>query len=303
MARRTRSIVIFTVLALTGAWLVVLPLWFTGGVSNPWFTAFAIGMMTTPALAAIVVVRVVDREPDWRTALGLRAPGPGRRFVGFLVLGILVSIVMIVGALFTSAAFGLYRADLVGFSGFRAYLEPLIAEAGLLPMPLELLVLLQAASIVPAALLNTIPALGEELGWRGWLLPKLMPLGAVPAILISGVIWGLWHAPLILLGYNYPTAPGWLGVLSMCGMCIVVGGVFGWLRICSGSVWPAALAHGAFNAAAGLSLLVSAAGDAVDTTQATILGWSGWIVPALLVIVLLATGQFRPASTAAPTRA
>ena len=138
-------------------------------------------------------------------------------------------------------------------------------------------------------------------GWRGWLLPKLMPLGAGPAVLISGVIWGLWHAPLILLGYNYPTAPGWLAVLSMCGMCIVVGGVFGWLRIRSGSVWPAALAHGAFNAAAGLSLLVVAAGDIVDPTQATILGWSGWIVPALLVVVLIATGRFRPARNIAET--
>ncbi|WP_294180179.1 CPBP family intramembrane glutamic endopeptidase [uncultured Schumannella sp.] len=301
MRHPLRSIAVFVLLALGGAWLVALPLWFTGGLENPWFSVFAVAMMTTPALAALLVVRVVDREPDWRTALGLRPPGPGRRFVGFLVLGLALSIVMIVAALLTSAAFGLYRADLVEFSGFRAYLEPLIADASPLPMPFELLVLVQAVSIVPAALINTIPTLGEELGWRGWLLPRLMPLGAAPAVLISGVIWGLWHAPLILLGYNYPTAPGWLGVLAMCGMCIVVGGVFGWLRVRSGSVWPAALAHGAFNAAAGLSLLVGAAGDVVDTIQATILGWSGWILPAILVAVLIATGQFRRApGTVAP---
>jgi hypothetical protein len=59
-------------------------------------------------------------------------------------------------------------------------------------------------------------------------------------------------------------------------------------------VWPAALAHAAFNAAAGSHLLFAAAGERVDTTQATVLGWSGWIVPLALVVVLLATRQFAP---------
>lgn len=114
--------------------------------------------------------------------------------------------------------------------------------------------------------------------------------------MISGVVWGLWHAPLVLLGYNYPDAPGWLGLTMMVGMCILVGAVFGWLRLRSESVWPAALAHGAFNAAAGSYLLFARAGEHIDTTQATILGWTGWIVPVILVIALLVTGQFTPAN-------
>ena len=121
-----------------------------------------------------------------------------------------------------------------------------------------------------------------------------MPLGVVPALLISGVIWGLWHAPLILLGYNYPGAPGWLGLTAMVGMCIVFGAIFGWLRLRSDSVWPAALAHAAFNGAAGSYLLFAMAGETIDTTQATVLGWSGWIVPLALVVVLIATRQFAP---------
>ena len=126
------------------------------------------------------------------------------------------------------------------------------------------------------------------------MLAVLLPLGVLPAILLSGVIWGLWHAPLILLGYNYPLAPGWLGLMAMCGMCILIGAVFSWLRIRSGTVWAPALAHGAFNAAAGFSLVFVAAGEVIDTTQATVLGWSGWIVPLVLVVVLALTGQFSP---------
>ncbi|HWS32745.1 MAG TPA: CPBP family intramembrane glutamic endopeptidase [Actinoplanes sp.] len=136
---------------------------------------------------------------------------------------------------------------------------------------------------------------------RGWLMPRLMPLGTVPAILISGVIWGAWHAPLILLGYNYPGVPGWLGVAAMITMYTLVGALFGWLRLRSASVWPAALAHAAFNGAAGSHLLFATAGAPVDTTRATVLGWSGWIVPLVLVVALVATGRFAPAAERCPS--
>jgi membrane protease YdiL (CAAX protease family) len=55
--------------------------------------------------------------------------------------------------------------------------------------------------VLVGAFINVIPAIGEELGWRGWLLPKRMPLGTVPALVLSGIIWGIWHAPLVLLRY------------------------------------------------------------------------------------------------------
>ena len=91
--------------------------------------------------------------------------------------------------------------------------------------------------------------------------------------------------------------PGWLDLLTVIGLCIVLGGVFGWLRLRSGSVWPAAVAHGSVNASIGLAALFSAAGSPFDTTEATILGWTGWIVPVVLIAVFVATGQFRLRST------
>ncbi|PPG36377.1 CPBP family intramembrane metalloprotease domain-containing protein [Pseudoclavibacter sp. RFBG4] len=292
------SVGVFLALAFGLSWLIALPLWLGDGLANPWFPVISIAMMLTPAIAALVTVFALERPArPWRT-LGLVPLKPAGRLIAYLALAVIVPVALIFAALPIGALFGVYSMDLVNFSGFQAMLDEQLAAEGVgnleLPLPIVVLVLLQLVSIPVGAFLNLIPALGEELGWRGWLLPKLLRLGTVPALLISGVIWGLWHAPLILLGYNYADAPGWLGLTMMTVMCILVGAVFAWLRIRSESVWPAALAHGAFNAAAGSYLLFAAAGERVDTTQATILGWTGWIVPLIFVAVLLATKQLAP---------
>ncbi|MFD3685900.1 CPBP family intramembrane glutamic endopeptidase [Nocardiopsis sp. NPDC058631] len=298
MSRRDlRSIGVFTTLAFALAWLLALPLWFGDGLTSPWFTFVATATMTTPAIAALVVVFFVERPQQKAWTLGLWPLRPVRRLLVYAALGIFVSIALALVALPVGSLLGVYPADFTNFSAFQQLLDEQAGAAGAaeIPIPIGALIAIQLATLPAAAFINLIPALGEELGWRGWLLPKLMPLGTLPALLISGVIWGLWHAPLILLGYNYPDAPGWLGLTMMVGMCVLVGTVFGWLRLRSGSVWPAALAHAAFNGAGGTYLLFAAAGEHVDTTQATVLGWSGWIVPFALVVVLIATGQFAPA--------
>ena len=298
MTKNARSMLVFLLIAFGLSWLLALPLWLGAGLADPLFGVVAVAMMFTPAIAAIVVVFVIERPQHKARTLGLWPLKPAGRFIGYLALGLIVPVALILVALPVGALLGVYPADFVTFSAFQEMLDTQLATAGVaeLPIPIGILVGLQLINVLFGAFINLIPALGEELGWRGWLLPKLMPLGTVPALVLSGVIWGLWHAPLILLGYNYSGAPGWLGLTMMIGMCIVVGAVFGWLRLRSESVWPAALAHGAFNAAAGFSLIFAAAGELIDTTQATILGWSGWIVPLLLVVVLIATKQFTPAA-------
>ncbi|MDH2424863.1 CPBP family intramembrane metalloprotease [Sphaerisporangium sp. TRM90804] len=301
-SRDLRSIGVFTTLAFALAWLLALPLWFGDGLAGPWFTLVAAATMTTPAIAALVVVFFVERPQRKTRTLGLWPLRPVRSLLGYAALGIIVSIALVLVALPVGALLGVYPADFVNFSAYQRVLDEQTGAAGVaeIPMPIGALVVIQLAALPLAAFINLIPALGEELGWRGWLLPRLMPLGTLPALLISGVIWGLWHAPLILLGYNYPDAPGWLGVTAMVGMCILVGAVFGWLRLRSGSVWPVALAHAAFNGAGGTYLLFAKAGEHVDTTQATILGWSGWIAPLALVVILIATGQFASAKHPRP---
>ncbi len=295
-----RNVLIFLTLAFGLSWLVALPLRFGDGLASPFFGLIALLMMATPAIAALVVVFFVEKPARRAHALGLWPIGRPGRFLGYLALAIVVPVALILVALPIGALLGVYPADFVGFSGFQAVTDAQLEATGApaLPFPIGVLVALQFVNVLIGAFLNLIPAMGEELGWRGWLLPKLLPLGVLPAILLSGVIWGLWHAPLVLLGYNYPLAPGWLGVVMMCGMCILIGAVFSWLRLRAGSVWAPALAHGAFNAAAGFSIVFVAAGEVIDTTQATVLGWSGWIVPLVLVVVLALTGKFSPREAA-----
>jgi membrane protease YdiL (CAAX protease family) len=117
--------------------------------------------------------------------------------------------------------------------------------------------------IIISPLLNLVPIFGEEFGWRGYLLPKLLPLGERKAYLISGLIWGVWHVPVILMGYNYgPEYPGapWAGALLFIFICFVMGTFFGWASVRAGSIWPAIFGHGVLNGTASASLLFALEG-------------------------------------------
>ncbi len=142
---------------------------------------------------------------------------------------------------------------------------------------------------------NMIFTFGEEFGWRGYLLPRLAPLGGVPAAIIVGVIWGLWHAPVIVLnGYNFPGHP-WLGVLMMVVFTTAYSFFFAWLRFRSGSVWPSTLAHATLNALAGFGLLLLSHGDSLVRPP---LGLIGLVPLVALAIWLAVTGRLKPPVTA-----
>lgn len=91
-------------------------------------------------------------------------------------------------------------------------------------------------------------ALGEEIGWRGFLLPRLVGrAGFTAGCLISGCIWAVWHYPALLLA-DYNSGTPHLYALT-CFTIMVIGDafVFGWFRLKSGSLWPAAMLHASHN--------------------------------------------------------
>ncbi|MBD5455361.1 MAG: CPBP family intramembrane metalloprotease [Lachnospiraceae bacterium] len=99
--------------------------------------------------------------------------------------------------------------------------------------------------------LNIIGCLGVEWGFRGYLLPKLLErFKAVPAVLIDGLIWGIWYAPLVVMGQNYGTGyPGFpvTGILAMCVFCMVTGSILSYVTIKTKSCIPAVLGHSMIN--------------------------------------------------------
>ncbi|MCL4516302.1 MAG: CPBP family glutamic-type intramembrane protease [Firmicutes bacterium] len=194
-------------------------------------------VMFAPALAAFITARFITREGFAKT--GLRF-GPFRAYVQvyFLIPAIFIAAYALTWLL------GLGRPDwalrdfmkLVG-SGF---------PAGSAPAASTMLLVIALGSITFAPLVNSLVAFGEEFGWRGYLLPKLLPLGKWRAMVISGVIWGLWHAPIVAVGFNYPGYPI-LGVLLMTLLATFMGVYLAYLRIEFDSTALASFGHGVFN--------------------------------------------------------
>lgn len=91
-------------------------------------------------------------------------------------------------------------------------------------------------------------ALGEELGWRGFLVPQLAKVMSFRGVaLTSGIIWSLWHYPLILFANYNGAGPRWYSILCFTVMVIGISFLFAWMRLKSGSVWTCMLLHGSHN--------------------------------------------------------
>lgn len=137
-------------------------------------------------------------------------------------------------------------------------------------MDYKLYIVIEAVSAISyGAFVNmVVGSIGEESGWRGYLYPELKKrLGRIGGLILGGVIWGLWHFPITFFaGYNYGTTYFGAPYLSMpvfCVFTVFFGILLDFIYERSGSIWAPALAHGAFNAAAGLPIMMLAAGGDV----------------------------------------
>ena len=155
------------------------------------------------------------------------------------------------------------------------------------------------SSLTYAPLVNTFFALGEEIGWRGFLYPQLKArFGQKNGRLLGGVIWGAWHWPLIwLIGYEYGAATGnragYFGapVVGMLLFCVITAGMgilHDWLYERSGSIWVPSLFHGAINAAGTIPLQICL----TDTGSVRLLGPAPMGILAGLPLLIAAAAVF-----------
>jgi len=191
---------------------------------------WALVLMWVPTLAS-VVARLTLRESfaDVSFRLG------GRR--GWHSLGFALSFPVVVGLVAYGAAWA---------SGLAQFVGPTQALGRTVPPLLGFAITLLLAETI-GLLANVLLAAGEEIGWRGYMLTRLIDAGMPQPLLMSGLIWGLWHVPLILAGIY---AAGPLPLLSAAlfmGAAISSSYVFARLRLATGSVWPAVVLHAAWN--------------------------------------------------------
>lgn len=284
---------VFLSVALGGAWLIAVPLWLSGdGISSPILTATASAMMFAPSVAVLVVWLLARRHGTSIRDLG-RDTGLGlgprkRRTVGFIALMWFGPPLFSATAILVSSLVGLYTFDLENLSLFKETLHT--SGMGDIPLDARIVAVIMLASILVNPLINAIPSFGEEWGWRGFLMPRLLAYGRIRAVLVSGVIWGVWHAPLTLLGYNFPHLGPWAAAMFV-PFCVLFGAVLSWTRLVTGSVWPSVAAHGAFNGAAFLLWLPGSADAQPDFALAGPTGLVGLVILAAVAVLLYSRRQ------------
>ncbi|HBY93078.1 MAG TPA: CPBP family intramembrane metalloprotease domain-containing protein [Chloroflexi bacterium] len=197
-----------------------------------------VGVMWVPALATVLTIKFVTHEGFGITNFRI---GPWRPYVATAL--VIPATFVVIYAL--TWLLGLGQPDWQ-LTGFRALMAASGADLSTMPLPAVFLVTLFFASLVIGPTINGIFGFGEEFGWRGYLLPKLMPLGKTQAYLLVGLIWGLWHAPLILVGFNYPGYP-LLGVVWMAALTTAMGIYLNEMTLRYRSSLLAGWMHGAIN--------------------------------------------------------
>jgi membrane protease YdiL (CAAX protease family) len=290
---RWDAVGVFVVIAYALAWVVALPLWRSGRLHSPFLPVVELAMMLTPSLAALATTFLVLKPERPGRYLGLLPVRPLRRLLAFAAIALLMPAIVAFAALGVGAATGTVRVGLAvgGFTPANLLIpQPPPTGIAASTFTLILLITIPLNSVTAA-----IAALGEELGWRGLLLPALRPLGTWPALALTGTIWGLWHAPIILLGYQYGR-PDLLGVLYMVVLSVLIGALIGWLRMRSNSIWPCALAHGGFNASQSAILLTLVYHPATGL-RTPLVGWTGWLAILAAIALLMLFRQYWWADT------
>ena len=191
----------------------------------------------------------------------------------------------------------LYGLGLVAFYGLQTFLNYIFKMGQVVDLktafPQMADANLPAAALMPIMALNTviigpflglIIAFGEEYGWRGYLQTELIRLGRIRGVFLLGVIWGIWHWPVIWMGYNYPGQPV-LGSLAMVVFCIILAYFLAYSVFKSQGVWTAAYLHALNNQA--LSFFFMAVVAPTNVLFSFGAGWPGLALGALIVLLLL----------------
>lgn len=234
------------------------------------------GAMLLPMIA-VIITQLLSKEPVLK---GLDISFKINRwwFIGWLLMPVIAVMVLGVTLLMPGAVWSPDNDTI------QTALESLPAGIGVWGM----LAITLFSGLYAGITINGIFAFGEEIAWRGYLLKLFKGKKFMTTALLTGTIWGLWHAPIILNGHNYPQHPV-IGVLMMVVFCVLLTPMLMYFRQKSGSVIVPAIMHGTFNGVVGITLiLVTPANDLLYGAS----GLAGFIILALIDAVIYIYDRF-----------
>lgn len=221
---------VFTILFCTLPYVLMAYSSVVGGA-----TGYVTALMWGPAAAAIVTVWWKKLDP---ASLGFAWRNTTSAWLGYLLpIG------------YASVAYTAIWVFGMGIFAAPASIEPLAARLGwTFTDPGRFVPLYILLVGVTGIIAGTARGLGEEIGWRGFLTPHLHArFGYTVGTLITGVLWTLWHVPLIIFSNYNSGAPVGFALACFFMMIMNLSFIMTWLRLKSGSVWPAAIMHGSHN--------------------------------------------------------
>lgn len=282
MKANNKLIIFFGIIVILNLGLVTVFKLLGLDYKGPYGIVLGSAYMFVPMVAALVVKKAICKEKVKKDLL--ISFKINKWFLAVIVFPLLlVAVTFGISLLFPNVSLSL---DMEGmFARYEAQLTPEQMEQmrismKLMPIHPALMTLIQG--LIAGVTINAVAGFGEELGWRGFLLIEFEKMKFLKASIIMGAIWGIWHAPIILMGHNYPEHPE-LGVLMMTIWCILLSPIFNYITIKTKSVIAASILHGTLNATAGLSIMLLMGGN--DLTVG-VTGTSGFIALILIITAI-----------------
>lgn len=252
------------------------------------FTVLGVIIMFIPSISAFIIKKFIHHE-KLKTDLLISFKINKWFLVAWLIIPVIMFLSLGISLLFSDVT---YSPEMLGFiKRYESLLTPAQIDQmknSLATLPINPIWLFLLQGLIAGVTINAIAAFGEELGWRGFLLKEFKEMQFFKVAIIIGFIWGIWHAPLILMGYNYPQHPQ-IGVFMMIIFCILLTPFLIYITIKSKSVIAAAILHGTMNGTYSISLMLTDGGN--DLTVG-LTGLSGFIALTIALIGLFIYDYF-----------
>ena len=272
----------YSIILCMVSWVYAAIMIFGLDVKNPSdnpmkYTICASLYMLLPMIVAMVL-QMINKEKLTSTNL-LRFKIKWSWLVAWMLPIVIVLLTIFVNTLLPGCEFNTDMSAMIPADSVPEEQKEMVSK---LMTPAFMIITTVISGLFAGATINALFAFGEEYGWRNYLVSALKEKKFVCASIFIGIVWGIWHFPLILLGHNYPQHSV-AGVFMMVIFCVLASFVELYLVLKAKSVFPAAIFHGTINAVAGLNvLLIKGGNDLINGAS----GLSGFILTSIVIAII-----------------